>query len=198
MFMGKRGMFGAKPAMQTQREQLRAMPAGLVAEKPMQQEEERKPGLGTRLFGQGWEEKAAAIGGALRDDDGGRSIAQFHQMRQMQQQQAQEAEMAQRAAIEKRDTDWQEWVRRQEYERNNPKPVNNDTVNDFEWYKGLTPEERAMYHEMKPEYRQGPDGRFYRVGASGGVNPAAPPTAPVGKLTPIGGPSQPAAGNFPG
>ena len=195
MFMGKRGMFGAKPAMQTQREQLRAMPAGLVAEKPMQQEEERKPGLGTRLFGQGWEEKAAAIGGALRDDDGGRSIAQFHQMRQMQQQQAQEAEMAQRAAIEKRDTDWQEWVRRQEYERNNPKPVNNATANDIELMRGmLSPEQFQQYMSnnfVNPSFYTGPDGRRY-------ANPTAPPTAPVGKLTPIGGPSQPAAGGFPG
>lgn len=51
-------------------------------------------------------------------------------------------------------------------------------------YEGWGPERRALYHEMKPEYRQGPDGRFYRV-QTAAPTPSVPPTAPVGKLRPL-------------
>lgn len=30
------------------------------------------------------------------------------------------------------------------------KPANNDTINDFNWYKSLPEEERKLYHQMKP------------------------------------------------
>lgn len=72
-------------------------------------------------------------------------------------------------------------------------PKNNDTINDFEWYRNLSPEDRALYHKMKPVYRQGPDGQFYPVDVS-----PVPQTAPKGvTFTPIdGGPTQPASGGF--
>lgn len=73
------------------------------------------------------------------------------------------------------------------------KPKTNDTINDFEWYKTLSPEDRALYHKMKPVYRQGPDGQFYAVDVA-----PLPQTAPKGvTFTPIdGGPTQPASGGF--
>lgn len=49
------------------------------------------------------------------------------------------------------------------------KKPNNDTIEDFNWFKSLSPQDRAIYQEMKPVYRQGPDGQFYRV------QPSAPP-----------------------
>lgn len=82
-----------------------------------------------------------------------------------------------------------QWYERKQWERDNPMPANNDTVNDVNWWMQASPEERAAFHEMNPEYRQGPDGRFYRVEVGGGNAP----TAPVGRLTPI----QPTTQNTP-
>ena len=42
-------------------------------------------------------------------------------------------------------------------------PRRNDTIDDFEWFKRLGPEDRAIYREMHPIYRQGADGQFYAV-----------------------------------
>ena len=50
-------------------------------------------------------------------------------------------------------------------------------------YSNFTPQQRALYHEMNPEYRQGPDGRFYRV-QTAAPTPSNPPDKPVGKLAP--------------
>jgi len=97
-----------------------------------------------------------------------------------QEQRAYQAAQQQQAEA-KRLAEREDWLYKQNWERENPKPVNNDTVRDFEWYQGLTPDERKTYHEMKPVHRQGPDGRFYRVE----VGDNSPPTRPVGKLTPI-------------
>ncbi len=71
---------------------------------------------------------------------------------QMQEQRQRAETMRQRAleAQQARETGWQDWVKKQEYERANPAPVNNDTVNDLNWYKGLTEADRALYHQMKP------------------------------------------------
>lgn len=103
------------------------------------------------------------------------------------QQEAQDRAEALRQASLKRDTDWQDWVRKQEYERANPAPVNNDTVADYEFIRqNLGDEAAAEFLKNKanpPQYRQGPDGAFYRIDTSG----TAPPTKPVGRLTPIGG-----------
>lgn len=35
-----------------------------------------------------------------------------------------------------------------------PVPVNNDTVNDFEWYRGLSEDEKRLYHQMRPQMVQ--------------------------------------------
>lgn len=90
---------------------------------------------------------------------------------------------AAQAAQVKRQHDWDDKVAWHEYQRANPMPVNNDTINDFNWYKGLSDEDRQIYHQMKPEYRQGPDGKFYRIDIGEGPMP----TRPVGKLTQLTG-----------
>jgi len=60
-------------------------------------------------------------------------------------------------------------------ERANPKPINNDTINDFNWYKNLSDEDKLIYRQMKPEYRQGPDGKFYPVETAQGPLPTFAP-----------------------
>lgn len=99
-------------------------------------------------------------------------------MQQQQQRAADQAEAARRAG-------WEDFQRQFDYKKANETPRVNDTVEDFNWYKNLSDEDRAMYHKMRPVYRQGPDGQFYAVDT--GTAPSAGPAAPVGKLTPIGG-----------
>lgn len=45
-----------------------------------------------------------------------------------------------------------------DYELAHPKPANNDTINDLNWYKTLSPEDRALYHQMKPIVQTMADG----------------------------------------
>lgn len=152
---------------------------------------ERKPGLGTRLFGKGWEDKAYALGGLLQGDQSGVMM-----MRQNEQA-AQQAMAQEQAAQLKRAQDLADWRYKQEWERDNPKPVNNDTVADYEFIRGKLGEEQAQTYLRNradpPQYRQGPDGRFYRI------ETGVMPTAPVGALRPYqpkGGPVSNGGGGF--
>jgi hypothetical protein len=69
---------------------------------------------------------------------------------------------------------------------------------NYEWLKQNNPDEAENYLERMTnnyQYRQGADGRFYRMDI------AKPPTKPVGTLRPVGtsqsgGPAQPAPGSF--
>lgn len=90
-------------------------------------------------------------------------MAQRQQQQQMQMQEAQ------------RQNEWQDWVAKKQWERDNPAPVNNDTVNDFNWYKGLSPEDQAIYDRLHPITVMGPDG------------PYAVPRSAIGGNAPIGG-----------
>lgn len=83
----------------------------------------------------------------------------YLQMRQHQQKIEEEEARAQRD----RAADQATWLNREQWQRDHPQPRVNDTVEDFNWFKGLNPQDRATYQEMHPEYRQGPDGQFYRV-----------------------------------
>jgi hypothetical protein len=98
----------------------------------------------------GWAEKLAAIGAML----GGSSVPL--QMR-MQQNEAQQR--AQKAEAD-RQAEWEDFQRKEQWKRDNPMPMNNDTVNDFNWYKGLTPGDQAIYDRMHPIVIDGPDGRY--------------------------------------
>ena len=111
-----------------------------------------------------------------------------------QQQRAQELAEKQRMASVERENGWQDWLRKKEWEQANPGPVNNDTVADYNFIRQTLGDEAGQAFLRNkadpPQYRQGPDGQFYRV--------SPPVSAPVGKLTPIdGGPSQSATATFP-
>lgn len=146
---------------------------------------EKKPGF----FGNGgvgWQ-IMGSIGDALREANGLEASYGPSMMLQRQQQLA-----AQRQQQE-REYEWQDWQRKQEWERANPKPVNNDTINDFNWFKSLSAEDRALYGQMKPQYITADNGDGTKTilpvtpGMFGGQQPSMTPTAPVGKLRPIGG-----------
>lgn len=81
--------------------------------------------------------------------------------------------------------DQAQWMQREQWKMANEPPPRNDTIEDFNWYKNLGPEDRAVYDQMKPVYKIGPDGLPYPMAR--GQTPTAIPQAPVGKLTPIGG-----------
>lgn len=89
----------------------------------------------------------------------------------MQRKAQQDAE----AAHQERMTGLQDWQWKKQWERDNPMPVNNDTINDFKWYQGLSPSERQLYDQMKPVVVQGPDG------------PYVVPRSAIGGTGPIGG-----------
>jgi hypothetical protein len=91
----------------------------------------------------------------------------------------------------------QDWQTKYNYEIANPKPINNDTVADYQFIaQNLGADAAKDFLKNKanpPVYRVGPDGQFYRV------DTAQPPSAPVGKLTPIpeGGAGGNVSGGFP-
>lgn len=141
------------------------------------QQPPRKPGL----FGQGG--VGRSIAGNIGD-----VLLQYANMQPvyapMVQAQQEEARWGKR--LEAQD---KQWYDHQQYEAAHPKPVNNDTVADYQFILQTAGEEAArQFLQNKanpPQYRQGPDGQFYRIethDAAQGV-----PTAPVGRLTPIEG-----------
>lgn len=73
----------------------------------------------------------------------------------------------------KRQKDFEDWQRQKQWERDNPAPVNNDTVADYNFIvQQLGPEYGKTYLRNRadpPEYRQGSDGQFYRI------SPTTPP-----------------------
>jgi hypothetical protein len=85
-----------------------------------------------------------------------------------------------------------------DYKRNNPEPINNDTANDYSfWRQHLTPDQFQQWIESKvnpPQYMNVPGVGLVQIPKGA---PAAP-TAPVGKLTPLGagGPSPSGSGTF--
>lgn len=146
----------------------------------------------------GWGEKLAMIGSVLTGD-GGNSVALAPYMLRRQQ------ELASQRAQQQRAQEWEDWQRKQEWERANPKPVNNDTINDFNWFKSLSPEDRRLYGQMKPQYITTDNGDGTKTivpvtpgmfGGQGGGNPQV-----IGNQLPQGwiiegGPAGNGGGNF--
>lgn len=100
----------------------------------------KKPGF----FGQGGAGRAIAgtIGDFLLQQSG---MDPVYLPNILQQRDAEErARMAQQQRMQAREDKQWEW-------QNKPKEApNNDTINDFNWYKSLPEEERKLYHQMKP------------------------------------------------
>lgn len=113
--------------------------------------------------------------------------------------------LRQRAIMEQaqREAENNQWYERERWKRENPEPRVNDTVADFNWYKGLSEPDRGLYDQMKPVTVMGPDGPYLvpRSSMGGGYAPQAP-VAPSGGLPQgytkrsKGGPAS-APGGFP-
>lgn len=80
---------------------------------------------------------------------------------------------------QKRQEDFEDWRKQYDYQVENAKPVNNDTVADYEYIRQNLGEDAAkQFLQNKadpPQYRQGPDGQFYRISPTQGPA-ASPPT----------------------
>lgn len=111
-------------------------------------------------------------------------MARRQQQQQMQMQEAQ------------RQNDWQDWVAKKQWESDNPTPVNNDTVNDFNWYKGLSPEDQAIYDRLHPITVMGPDGPYAVPRSAIGAQVQQPKFDP-NDWEDVGGPMPQASGRFP-
>jgi hypothetical protein len=102
--------------------------------------------------------------------------------------------------------DFTKFKQQYDYELGHPKPINNDTANDYAfWQQHLTPEQFQQYVQKQYDPDVSiplPDGRMYvgpRSGMAAALGQGGPPKAPVGKLTPLGagGPTPSASGSFP-
>lgn len=108
-------------------------------------------------------------------------------------------EYAAQQAQAQREASMQDWQAKEQWKRDNPDPINNDTVNDFNWYKGLSAQDRALYDQQHPVVIQGPDGPYVVPRSAIGGN------APIGGVhqndwdsaTPLGGASSNTGGGFP-
>lgn len=151
----------------------------------------REPGTGIGALIVG------SIGDALLQHSGGQPVYAQNMM------QRREMAMRSQMAAAERQAKWEDWKRQFDYEAAHPKPMNNDTVNDYQFIAQQLGEDAAKQYlrNLGDPMVNIPlsDGRFYsgpRSGMGAAMGGMQGPARPVGKLTPIGGPSQPAAGNF--
>lgn len=99
----------------------------------------KKPGFFGR--GSGLWDVLGTLGDTFSEGEPLYTQNKMHERNLMQRQQQ---------AEQQRQQEREDFVWKSEYERANPKPVNNDTVNDLNWYKNLTEDDRKLYHQMKP------------------------------------------------
>ena len=178
----RKPMFGEIPGMGQMQPPMAQPQPQVGAMDPNTQAMTKKPGFFAP--GQAGRHIVGCIGDALQRLGGGEGTYMPHMM-QMQQQDA-EIRARLQEAIAKRKAEREDYTWKAEYDRANPKPINNDTINDFNWYKSLSDEDKAIYGQMKPEYRQGPDGKFYRVETAQGPLPTFTPDD-WDKGQPVGG-----------
>lgn len=133
----RQGIFGRRNPLEPMAQQAMPQPAAM----PIGVEQiTKKPGF----FGQGGigRQIAGTIGDALLTFGGGDPVY-APMMMQREDARIRQQMAAQKRMQEREDKQW-EW-------QNKPKEApNNDTINDFNWYKSLPEEERKLYHQMKP------------------------------------------------
>jgi hypothetical protein len=159
--------------------------------------QQRQGGMFGNKFGIG-QAIVAALNGYLAGTGnpvGMQNMQMMAAMRQRQMERQQEMEDYNRKRADQ-NSDWQS---RYQYETDHPKPANNDTTADYDfWKRTLPPEQFQQWLENKinpPQYMNVPGVGLVQV-----PRQSAPttPTAPVGKLTLInGGPTPGASGGFP-
>lgn len=173
------GLFGASPAMQ---------PAMTAEAAPMAPKN-----------GFDWSKLIGVLGDSLSIAGGGQAQYVPNLIDQRNRRQAQD--YAEQTYQRRRGDEMTDWQAKQQWERNNPKPANNDTVADFEYIKSILGEENAKKMLMNkvdpPQYRQGPDGQFYRINTTPGGGVPTFTEDDWNKGTPVtGGPTPRASGNF--
>ena len=143
-----------------------------------------------------WGKLIGVLGDSLSIVGGGQ--ASYVPMMQQQRLRRDAQAYAEQQYQRRRGDEQQDWQQREQWKRENPAPINNDTVADYEFYKRtLTPDQFKTWLQNKvdpPQYRQGADGQFYRI------NTSPPPTFTEddwNKGTPVtGGPTPSASGGF--
>lgn len=140
----------------------------------------KKPSTGQMIAG--------TIGDALQEWSGGH--ATFAPMMAARMKAAEDFAVDQRT----RSADYADWERKQRWQRDNPAPANNDTANDYAFIAsklGQPAADQWLKNMGDPTVTvQLPGDRVYsgpRSGLAGAMGAGSVPTAPVGRLTPMGG-----------
>lgn len=156
------------------------MPA--MPQQPMQDNAKFKPNL------------LGVIGDAMQVFGGGQATY----MNGVREQQQRAELMRERAmqAQQERETGWQDWVAKEEWKKKNEVQEPTAMERNLEAYSKWTPAQRQLYREMKPEYRQGPDGKFYRIDTQQGPAPTFTDDD-WNNGQPIGGSGGDTTGGFP-
>lgn len=168
---------------------------GPIAGGLVQNPDAGKPKHKGGMFGKpDWVSAIAAGLGALSAARGNRAGEIGLQMLNQRLGQKREDEQYQ----QRRADAFEDWKAQQSWKLQNPEPINNDTVNDWNFYKqSLSPEEFETWKQNRinpPQIMNVPGVGIVSVPRMGGQAPQAP----VGKLTPIdeGGPSPLGSGHF--
>jgi hypothetical protein len=185
----KRGIFGGGFGASMPQDMTMQDSASLGVPAPQQQ----RPGIGTRLFGEGWEGKAAALGAMLAGNPG--AIQQYQGQQQALQLRSSEQAAALAREQRQRAEGLADYRAKQQIDQEfaapeAPKP------GSFEWFQTATPEQRAQYGSYRDV---GQDDEFVVVPIPGRGTYAGPrsglpsafgqgqaPSRPVGGLTPVG------------
>lgn len=145
--------------------------------------------------GAGWD-ALGGIGDTLMTLSGAPNLVAAAQQNQQQRQQMQQFGRAQAARQQEqqqgRQFDWQDWVAKQQYERANPAPVKNDTVNDYEFLRQKLGDEAA--NQYLRNFAAGPVMAVEGFDAAGNPTKTFVPRGTVGSPQPSAAPSGPAVG----
>ena len=203
MFSGKRGLFGASLTKQPPLNPVpaampTAMPTAMPASVGMAMPE-AKPGIGTRLLGEGWEGKVSALGGLLAGDQS--SVARYHHTQKQEALAQQQAAAAQAADLRNRSLDRQDWLFEKQWERSNPQPTAPDAFERALAGANIDPtseQGQSLFRARAESMARDPNDEFVVVPIPGRGTYAGPrsgmrdalggaPQSPVGQLTPITG-----------